>query len=403
MEQRPNPMATMMMCGAANAIGGGLAWSIVPALMPAIAKELSISQTMGGVVWGAAPLGIALCAPLGGAAVDRFGVRRVVTLALIFGAAACAARAFAVGPWSLALAMFAFGAHVGFCAPAIPKALAEHVAVQKLGRANGAAVLCYTLATAITILTAGTLLAPALGGWRPAMLLAAVAMLAVSALWWAVVRDRALTSRHASASDVIRLARDPQLRRVAGVHFLLFGGYLAMLGILPRTLIEAGVPATRVVAAIAGWLGAAALANFLGPWASDRFGVRRPFIVGGAIVAAAALAAMAALPPTSGVALLVVAALGGGCFAPLLLSLPLELPSVGPARAGAALGLLMLVGQAGGFLLPVLAGAAAQHGGLPLALSVLALAHLAILIPARGLQERSGADSAFVASDPLVA
>jgi hypothetical protein len=47
----------------------------------------------------------------------------------------------------------------------------------------------------------------------------------------------------------------------------------------------------------------------------------------------------------------------------------------------------MLVGQAGGFLLPIATGAAAQSGGLPVALGVLALVHLAILVPALGLRE----------------
>ena len=40
--------------------------------------------------------------------------------------------------------------------------------------------------------------------------------------------------------------------------------------------------------------------------------------------------------------LLGLSALGGGAFAPLLLVLPLQIEGVGPARAGAALGLLMI-------------------------------------------------------------
>ena len=403
MSERAKPGTTMAMCGLVNAVGGGFAWSVIPVLMPAIAKELSLSHLAGGLVWGAAPLGIAIAAPAGGAAVDRFGSRRVVALALVFGAIACAARAIAIGPWTLGLAMFAFGLHIGFCAPALPKALAGHVAIQKLGRANGLAVLCYTLATALVVLLGATVIAPAVGGWRPVMLVAAGAMLLVAGLWFAVVRDRVVLSRHASVSDALRLARDPQLRRVAAVHFLLFGGYLAMLGFLPRALVEAGLPVPRVGAAIAGWLAVAAAANFAGPALSDRLRRRRPFILFGAVLAAVSLAMLALLPAAQALPFLALAALGGGCFAPLLLSMPLEMPSVGPARAGAALGLLMLVGQLGGFLLPVLAGAAAQHGGIPVAMTLLALVHLAILLPAQGLQEPISADSTLPGSEPLVA
>ncbi|HVO29907.1 MAG TPA: MFS transporter [bacterium] len=401
MEKRPG--LTMAVCGAVQGIGGGFAWSVVPVLMPAMAKDLHLSQTMGGLVWGAAPLGIALSAPVGGALVDRFGVRRTVPVALLFGALACAARAFAHDPFVLLAAMFAFGLHIGLCAPAIPKALAAHVPIQKLGRANGLTLLCYTLATALTVLFGATVIAPALGGWRPVMLVAAAALVLLALLWGAAIREGAQPARHASAAESLRLLRDPQLRRLAAMQFFLFGGYLAMLGILPRALLEAGLPVARVGETIAAWLGVAAVANFAGPALSDRIRARRPLLLGGAAVAGLALLGMSLLPISSGVAMLMVAALGGGSFAPLLLSLPLELPSVGPARAGAALGLLMLVGQIGGFLLPVATGAAAQHGGLALACAVLALAHLAILLPANALQEPSRGDSTLPESAPAVA
>ena len=44
---------------------------------------------------------------------------------------------------ALGLAMLAFGMHVGFVAPAIPKALASHVAANRLARANGVALVGY--------------------------------------------------------------------------------------------------------------------------------------------------------------------------------------------------------------------------------------------------------------------
>src|SRR5690349_6736555 len=124
--QEAKPVTTTVMCVAMQAIGGGLGWSLLPPLMPQIAHDLGISHAMGGFVWGAAPLGIALASPFGGAAVDRYGARRVAGIAMIAGAAACALRALATGPWSLALAMFLFGLHIAFVAPAIPKALVGH-------------------------------------------------------------------------------------------------------------------------------------------------------------------------------------------------------------------------------------------------------------------------------------
>ncbi|MBI2892426.1 MAG: MFS transporter [Deltaproteobacteria bacterium] len=384
---RSRPGLVTGMCAAMHAVGGGLAWSLVPPLMPQIAADLSLSHAMGGLVWGATPLGIALASPLGGAAVDRFGPRRVAALAMLVGAVACAARALADGALSLGLAMFVFGLHVGFVAPAIPKALAGHVSLRSFGRANGAAVLSYTLGTAITVLTARTVLSPLFGGWRPTMLAAAVAMAIVGLLWLALVRDRTLASRHASLLDVVRLGKNPQLMRVAAIHFLLFGGYLALLGLLPRALTEGGLEPSAVGLAVASWLGAAALANLAGPWISDRLGRRLPVLAVGSTVAALALALVALLPPSFATLALVVAALGGGAVAPILLAMPIEMPAVGPARAGAALGLLLLVGQVGGFLLPVVASGMVEAWGFAAAVALLAVAHLAILLPLRRLGE----------------
>lgn len=381
---------TTALCAMVQAVGGGLGWSVLPPLMPMIAKELGISHAMGGIVWGAASLGVALSSLLGGAAVDRFGPRRVAGVALIAGALACAARAWAVGPWSLAAAMLIFGAHIGFCAPAIPKALAAHVPMARLARANGIALVGYTLGTAATVVLAPMVLVPLVGGWRPAMLVAAGAMLVASVVWTLLVRDGRTAGSHATLADVLRLARNGALLRVAGMHFLLFGGYLAMLGLLPRALVEAGMAPAKVGLAIAAWLTAAGVANYAGPWISDRIGRRRPVLVVGGAVAGLALSALAVAPAGLTVPLLVVAALGGGCVAPLLFHLPAELEGVGPARLGAALGLLTLVGQLGGFLLPSLTGSAAQAGGLPAAIGALAVVHLLLLVPALSLRDTRG-------------
>jgi cyanate permease len=221
------------------------------------------------------------------------------------------------------------------------------------------------------------------------MLAAGAAMAVAGIVWLIFVRDRVVPARHASLREVFALGRHRALRLVAVMHFLLFGGYLSLLGLLPRALTEAGIPPGQVGGAVAAWLTVAGVMNLLGPWLSDRAGgLRRPFLLGGAALAGLALGAFALDPSRTW--LLAVAALGGGVVAPLLLTLPLELQGIGPTRAGSALGLLMLVGQAGGFLLPVLAGKLQAVAGLQASLGLLAVAHLAIVLPAFALAEPRG-------------
>lgn len=387
------PLTTTAMACLLQGVGGGLGWSLLPPLMPDIARDLAIGPSMTGVVWGAAPLGIALAAIAGGAVVDRFGPRRIAGAAMLFGALACAARALAVDPWTLTLAMFAFGLHIGFVAPAVPKALASHVPLARLGRANGLALLAYTLGTAATVWLGRTHIAPALGGWRATMVVAGGAMAAAGVLWLVIVRDRGALAGHASLGSVLSLARHGQLRKVAAMHFLLFGGYLALLGMLPLALLQAGLAPAAVGRTVGLWLVAAGVANLAGPWLSDRIGLRRPVIVAGACIAGASLVGVAAAPADSAVWMLIAAALGGGSFAPLMFTLPVESDGIGAPRAGAALGLLMLVGQLGGFLMPVAIGWVSGAFGFRGALIALAVAHALIAVPALAMTETGRAAS----------
>ena len=146
-------------------------------------------------------------------------------------------------------------------------------------------------------------------------------------------------------------------------------------------VLEQAHEATEVGLAVAGWLFCAGIANFGGPMLAERVG-RTTVIVTGALVAGSALTLLALLP-SHPAWLLGVAAFGGGSFAPLLMTYPLQIEGIGLAKAGAAIGLLTLIGQLGGFLLPVLASTLVGEGGhFDHALAALAVVHLAIVVPA---------------------
>jgi len=85
-----------------------------------------------------------------------------------------------------------------------------------------------------------------------------------------------------------------------------------------------------------------------------------------------------------------VAAFGGGACAPLLMTYPLQIEGIGIAKAGAAIGLLTLIGQLGGFLLPVLASTlVGDDGHFDRALAALAAVHLAMVVPALLIARRA--------------
>jgi nitrate/nitrite transporter NarK len=75
--------------------------------------------------------------------------------------------------------------------------------------------------------------------------------------------------------------------------------------------------------------------------------------------------------------------------------MPLEIRTVGPTKVGAALGLLMLVGQLGGFVLPIAVGVVKDGPmGFGGAMLLLAVVHGAVLIPLFRLPETGPAGAA---------
>jgi MFS family permease len=375
-----------------------LCWASLPALMPVIAVDLSISHTMGGFIWGLLRLGVAIASPIGGVAVDRYGQRRVLGLALIVAGLATAGRSMAPDAWFLAFLMFLFGLSVGFLTPSIPKAIAGHMKPEHIGRANGATFLSLTFGNALTILTAATVLAPLFGGWRSLMAIAGAAIALIGILWLLMVKDRIPPSEGTSIRQVINMGKDGQMVRVTLIQTMQFGGYVVMLGILPRALTESGLSPAIVGEAVALWLAVLGLFNIVGPWLSDLKGERRPFVLIGALLAGAGLLVMAFSPSWSYLWLLIVIAIGNGCFGPILVTIPIEMPSIGPAKVGAAIGFIFTFGQIGAFLLSTFTGIAAESGGLAAALVTLAAVHFIIIIPFRGLMEtgRRGGTAKFM-------
>jgi nitrate/nitrite transporter NarK len=347
------------------------------AALPEFRAESGASLVESALVWAAAALGIVAASLVGGVVVERFGARRTGAVGLLVGALACAARGACDSPLALAALMFLFGLQIGFVAPAVSRALASGVAPASLGRANRRVLVVYGVGT-----MACFALAPSLGlRWQAAMVAIGVAMAVAAGAWFLTVRDdRTLAPPAATWDDLRSVARNRGVRRVASVQFLLFGSYLAMLVVLPPLLSGRGASPTLP----ALWLAVAVVANVVGSRWSDRLGLRRPFIVGGAALAAGSLIGLALGGP---VELILLTAVGGGLVAPIVATLPLELPYAGAPALGAALGVVLVVGQLGGVLLPLVTAAALQHAGAEAALTMLAAAHLLILIPAGRLAE----------------
>jgi MFS family permease len=360
-----HPRPTVAVSALVQGVAGGLGWSSMAAAL----AQSGLSPLESAVVWASGPLGIALASLAGGRAVDRFGARKVGTLGLLVGAVACAARADASSVFALAAWMLVFGAQIGFVAPAISRAMVDAVPASRLSSANRSLLPLFGLGTLASFFLVG-----AESGL--VMLAIAAAMLALSGLWFvATDADVARSTPSVSPSELKSLLQNRGVRRVAAMQFLVFGSYLAVVPLLGRIL---------GTGAVITWLSAAIVGNVVSARLSEGFGLRRPFVLIGAGLAAVGGAALAAGAGTLG---LIAFGFGGGLVASVVISLPLELSYVGSPRLGAALGVVLMVGQLGGVLLPLTGAVALQHGGPAAFFGAFAIAHLLILFPALRLAE----------------
>ena len=360
----PYPRSTVAVSALVQGVAGGLGWSSMAAAL----SELPLGPVERAVLWAAGPLGIVLASVTGGQVVDRFGARRVGAVGLLVGALACGLRAGASEVFALAACMALFGAQIGFVAPALSRALAASVPAASLSRVNRGLLPAYGVGTVLSFLLVGA-------QWREAMLVIAAGMVALALVWFVVIEDVQERRLVPALAEVKVLLANLGVRRVATMQFLLFGSYLAVLPQLTSVLGAGAVPT---------WLTAAVVGNLLADRGSERVGLRRPFVLAGAALAGVAGFALAL---GAGWWALIAFGFGGGLVAPLLLALPLELPYLGSPRLGMALGVVLLGGQLGGVLLPLLGAVALQQAGAPAFFGALAVAHFLVLFPALRLAE----------------
>ena len=92
-----------------NLIANGFIAMLVPPLFPDIADEFGLNYTQIGSMWGASPMGMLLFAFIGGTAADRFGVKKVLSIAILFVSISAGSRGVASGCMTLWLCHFFMG------------------------------------------------------------------------------------------------------------------------------------------------------------------------------------------------------------------------------------------------------------------------------------------------------
>jgi sugar phosphate permease len=349
----------------------------MPVAIPYIAAEFKLSPFESSLVMSVFFAGYAISQLPGGMLADRFGVRGVATVCLLwwsgFTALTGAASSFA----HMIATRFAFGLGEGAFPAAAFKTIAVWFPKKERGTANAIMLAANTLGAAISPLIVVAIMAT--WGWRAVFYSLFLPGLVVSALFWIFIKNYPRDSKSISLEEIAEIEQDTRLedrgmvtpaaplrelmRADIAAYFLMFFffdiAYWGFTTWLPTYLVKArGFSMMEMGAAASLPFIAGAVGRVFGGWISDRFFEhdRRTLVIITQIFSALFLYLTFWAPS---VWLLLIFQTLAGLFVHVFLAAFWALPITAlPQRImGSASGLINTGGQIGGFVSPLCVGA----------------------------------------------
>ena len=340
----------------------GAARLCMPVLFPDIAADLNLDLVAMGTVWGMDPLaGVFLGLP-SGMLIDRFGIKRTLTVVCIFAGIFGAIRGLAADFTTMSAYMFLFGLMAAVVPSITPKVTAVWFSGKRLALANGMLNVAWSLGAVIATLSSATLLAPLLGGWRNVLFVFGVPPFLLGLLWWFTGREpqrREDVSVIDSGAVPLResLSNIIHIKNVWLLCFALmcyWGTNMGFSGYLPTYLRDIGWTAVRADTAMTLLSGFGALGVMPLVMLSNRIGSRKLVMLGTIIVMAITVGLIPFVNETGVWVLVVIGGLIRAVPAAIGNTMLFEMKEIGGKYAGTAIGLTTSLGMIGSFAAPPL-------------------------------------------------
>lgn len=351
----------------------GMPMMSLPVLFDEIAAELSLDLVQIGYVWGASSLlGIGMSLT-GGVIGDRIGARRMLIIACLLSGLTGAIRALAGGYASLTITVLIAGLFPMAAPMNVHKTCGVWFAGHRLGMANGVVSAGMALGFLLGSLVSATFLSPLLGGWRNVLIFYGVLAVIVSLLW-TFTRPEPSTGRPAPAplprpalrDSLLRVARQRNVWLLALAMFGIGGAIQGALGYLPLYLRNQGWEPGAADGALATFHLASLLFTLPITLLSDRMGARRPLLLVATVMLAVGLGLLSIAQGLFIWLALICAGVMRDGFMATLMTLIIELRSIGSAFAGTATGLIMAVSRIGSVVAPPIGNSLESFGpGVP--------------------------------------
>ena len=331
----------------------------VPPIMHIIREELHLTHSQVGLIFAVPLITVAAFAIPSGALADRIGIRKAAGLGVIILIAGSLLRGTSTTYGTLLPFTFLYGAGFGLVFPNLPKLVGTLFPPERIGLATGLYSTAIVTGCALPLVITLPLIFPIIHTFQAVFYIWTLPAILAAIVWWIVVKElprspeqskKISKQNHAS----YRIWSNKSLWLVAALFFIDNFAMYSWTGWTPQLMVLKGASPdlAAVMTSVILWMDL--LAVFAVPWASDRIGLRKPFLWASfSLLFLASVSAIFA-PLQSGWPITGAVGIAVGAQFPILLALPPELvPAEGVGRAS---GMMLSVAYVGGLVGPWLAG-----------------------------------------------
>jgi CP family cyanate transporter-like MFS transporter len=345
----------------------------IPVLFDEISKNLDLSRTQIGMIWGIGALPSILMALVGGSIGDRFGPKRVLLVACILSGITGALRGLSENFISLIGTGFLFGLLSASVPMNAMKTCRIWFPSHQLGLATGVISMGMALGFMVSSMISATVMSPWLGSWRYVLAFYGVIAMLLS-IPWIFTQDAPVEETSAGVRVYPPSLREmfshvAHIKRMwlLGFAILGIGGCVqATLGYLPLYLRDIGWAGARADSVAASFHLASMI--FVIPLAlgSDRLGSRRKVLIAAVLMITTGIGLLSVVDGLLVWGAVIMAGMVRDGFMAVFFTMTMETDGIGPTYAGTATGFVLVWSGLGALIAPPLGNSLASiTPGLP--------------------------------------
>lgn len=326
-----------------------------------IINELNLTSSQAGFLYSAPVITLAIFAFIGGFLGDNIGPRTVAGLGITVLSISSILRGISPNFLVLLLLNLIVGIGWGLIFPSLPKLVKLWFPDRLSGTATGiystGVFAGGTLALSLTV----PFVLPLMGSWRGTFYFWGIIAGLITIIWWVFARepssfkDNKVDSARFSKRILIEVLKNKYIWLVA-IYFAFAANitFYTITGWFPTFFVDKGISEAGAGLLTSLTTLAGLPAVFLVPFASDKLGLRKPFLWISCLIAT--LGFIGIIYTSYNLDFMLMIVLGITLTATYVMSLFLPLELVRPECAGTASGVVISIGYIGGAMGPLIAG-----------------------------------------------